>query len=214
MLWYITTNANTSTLWNLDVSLPVFFCLIFTNCTMITTTPQVSYDDFVAAGSLGVAREKGLVKIFALLNLTFSDLKHVVKNMLSLLVYLICYFDCSWGWKERIMLCRKEMSCFSDSTCDNNSSKKLQDTGICTRQNIVCPDWHFFGLLTTDYRSTSIVSFLMRKNTMVHSVWVSYVKERHPAIVIQCRFPSNTSGGLMGNSRYVAKSAWSFAMTL
>ena len=121
------------------IDLPAFFCFIFTNCTMITTIPQVSYDDFVAAGSLGVAREKGLVKIFALLHLTFSDLKHVVKNMLSLLVYLICYFDCSWGWKERIMLCRKEMSCFSDSTCDNNSSKKLQNTGICTRQNIVCP---------------------------------------------------------------------------
>lgn len=124
---------NSMEFWYIDACF--FFCLIFTNCTMITTTPQVSYDDFVAAGSLGVAREKGLVKIFALLNLTFSDLKHGVKNMLSLLVYLICYFDCSWGWKERIMLCRKEMSCFSDSTCD----KKLQNTGICTRQNIVCP---------------------------------------------------------------------------
>jgi obg-like ATPase 1 len=48
---------------------------------MNTTIPQVSYDDFVAAGSLGVAREKGLVKIFALLHLTFSDLKHAVKNI-------------------------------------------------------------------------------------------------------------------------------------
>jgi hypothetical protein len=28
---------------------------------------QVSYDDFVAAGSLGVAREKGVVTISALL---------------------------------------------------------------------------------------------------------------------------------------------------
>jgi hypothetical protein len=57
---------------------------------MITTIPQVSYDDFVAAGSLGVAREKGLVKIFALLHLTFSDLKHADKNMLfCLFIYSV-----------------------------------------------------------------------------------------------------------------------------
>jgi hypothetical protein len=66
-----------------------FFCLIFTNCTMNTTIPQVSYDDFVAAGSLGVAREKGLVKIFALLHLTFSDLKHAVKNIFFFCLVII-----------------------------------------------------------------------------------------------------------------------------
>jgi hypothetical protein len=56
-----------------------FLCLIFTNCTIINTTPQVSYDDFVAAGSLGVAWEKGLV------HLTFSVLKHLVKKVFLLI---------------------------------------------------------------------------------------------------------------------------------
>jgi hypothetical protein len=78
---FLRYNGNTSPLRNLDIPLPAFLCLIFINRTLINTIPQVSYDDFVAAGFLGVAREKGLVKILYLLHLTFNVLKHVVKKM-------------------------------------------------------------------------------------------------------------------------------------
>jgi len=57
----------------------------------LLSEPQVSYDDFVAAGSLGAAREKGLVNKFALLHLYILWFeKRAVKYMF--IPCLICHW--------------------------------------------------------------------------------------------------------------------------
>jgi len=155
----------------------------------LLSEPQVSYDDFVAAGSLGAAREKGLVNKSALLHLYILWFeKRAVKYMF--IPCLICHCDCSWDWKGRIMLCRKAMSCFLDSTCD--SSTKLQNLGFCKRQIGIIYFAHTvtnsFGLMT-HYSCTGIITFLMRKNkpwSMIHCLRII----RHILRNIPCKSAS------------------------
>jgi len=74
------------------------------------------------------------------------------------------------------MLCRKAMSCFSDSTCD--SSTKLQNTGILYKadwHNIICPYCdNSFGPYDTTIHVLALLLFLLGKTNMIDDPLFNY----------------------------------------